>query len=70
MSSSRGVGGDSPSNVQKYLKGMNYPAKKQDLVNQAKKNGAPEEVMQELQQFPNQEFSGPQDVMKAYGQKH
>jgi hypothetical protein len=68
--SSRGVGGDSPANVQKYLKGVDYPAKKQDLVNQAKQNGAPQEVVQELQRFPNQEFSGPQDVMKAYNEKH
>ncbi len=68
--SSRGVGGDSPANVQKYLKGVNYPAKKQDLVNQAKQNGAPQEIVQELQQFPNQEFAGPQEVMKAYGERH
>lgn len=69
MSSSRGVGGESPSNVQKYLKGVDYPARKQDLMEQAKKNGAPQEVMQVIQQFPNQEFGGPQDVMKAYGEQ-
>ncbi len=64
---SHGVGGESPANVQKYLKGVDYPAKKQELMDQAKKNGAPQEVVQVIQQFPNKEFAGPQDVMKAYG---
>jgi hypothetical protein len=64
----RGVGGDSPAHVQKYLKGVDYPAKKRELVEQAKKNAAPDEVMQVIQKFPDQEFGGPQDVMKAYGQ--
>ncbi|HEY7126809.1 MAG TPA: DUF2795 domain-containing protein [Ktedonobacterales bacterium] len=68
MSSSRGVGGESPSNVQKYLKGVDYPAKKRDLVETARKNAAPNEVVQVIQQFPDQEFKGPQDVMKAYGE--
>ena len=66
----RGVGGESPANVQKYLKGMDYPAKKRDLEQQAKKNDAPDEVLQVIRQFPDQEFSGPQDVMKAYGSSH
>ncbi len=64
----RGVGGESPANVQKYLKGVDYPARKRDLVDQAKKNAAPDEVVQVIQRFPDQEFGGPQDVMKAYGE--
>ncbi len=63
----RGVGGESPATVQKYLKGMDYPARKRELVAQAKKNDAPEEIVKLIQQFPDQEFGGPQDVMKAYG---
>jgi Protein of unknown function (DUF2795) len=64
---SHSAGGDSPANVQKYLKGIDYPAKKQQLVETAKKNGAPQEVVQVIQQIPNQEFNGPQDVVKAFG---
>ncbi len=64
----RGVGGESPANVQKYLKGVDYPAKKRELVEQAKKNDAPKEVLDVIQQFPDHEFGGPQDVMKAYGE--
>lgn len=66
----RGAGGESPANVQKYLKGVDYPAKKRDLEQQAKKNDAPDEILQMIRKFPDQEFSGPQDVMKAYGSAH
>ncbi len=64
---SQGMSGQSSTNVEKYLKGVDFPARKQDLVEQAKKNGAPQEVQQEIQRLPNQEFQGPQEVVKAYG---
>jgi hypothetical protein len=66
----RGVGGESPANVQKHLKGADYPAGKNDLVKLARQNGAPKEVLDVLEQMPEQEYGGPQDVMKAYGQVH
>jgi hypothetical protein len=65
----RGVGGHSPANVQKYLKGQEYPAHKQDLLKTAKGNDAPDEVIEEIEGLPDQEFSGPQDVMKGYGEE-
>jgi hypothetical protein len=64
----RGVGGQSPANVQTYLKGIDYPATKDDLIRKARDNGAPDEVMDILQQLREGEYGGPQDVMKAYGQ--
>lgn len=64
----RGVGGHSPANVQKFLKGVAYPASKEDLVSTAKSNQAPEEVLEILDEFPAQQYGGPQDVMKAYGE--
>jgi hypothetical protein len=64
----RGVGGQSPANVQTYLKGVAYPAKKDDLIQKAQDNDAPDEVLDILQQLPDGEYGGPQDVMKAYGQ--
>lgn len=63
----RGVGGQSPSNVQNFLKGVSYPAKKEDLIRTAKKNGAPSEVMEVIQGLPDNEYGGPQEVMKGYG---
>ena len=63
----RGVGGHSPANVQKYLHGADYPATRKDLLDQARRNDAPDEVMDVIQRMPDQEFGGPQEVMKAYG---
>lgn len=63
----RGVGGHSPANVQKFLKGVSYPASKDDLLRQARDNPAPEEIIRTIEQFDVDEYGGPQDVMKAYG---
>jgi hypothetical protein len=41
----RGVGGQSPSNLQTFLKGVSYPASPADLIAAAKRNGAPAEIM-------------------------
>ncbi len=57
-----------PNEVQKALKGIDYPARKQDLVAQAKKNDAPCEVRTIIDRFPEREYGGPQDVMKAFGE--
>lgn len=64
----RGVGGQSPANVQRYLKGMDYPAKKNALLKTARGNDAPQDVLDVLKELPEDEYSGPQDVMKAYGE--
>jgi len=63
----RGVGGVSPANLQKYLAGVSYPASKQDLVSTARRNKAPDEVMGMIERLPDEEFGGPQEVQRAYG---
>ncbi|MFT3771337.1 MAG: DUF2795 domain-containing protein [Minicystis sp.] len=64
----RGLGGKAPANVQSYLKGVHYPANKNDLVTAARDNGAPKEIIELIQDLTEEEFGGPQDVMKAYGE--
>jgi len=59
----------SPIGVQKYLKGIDYPARKEDLISTAQKNKATREVMDELKRLPDGPFNSPADVMSAYGQK-
>ena len=66
----RGVGGESPANLQKYLNGVDYPADKKTLAQRAKQNDAPQEVLDAIEDLPADDFGGPQDVMKAYGQIH
>lgn len=58
----------SPAEVQKYLGGMSYPATKDDLMDTAEESGAPSEVMELIEKMPDQDYGGPQDVMKAYGE--
>ena len=55
-----------PANVATYLKGIDYPAKKDDLVQYAKKNGAESEVI-DVNRMPEQEYGNIADVMKGYG---
>jgi hypothetical protein len=56
-----------PIEVQKHLKGMNYPADKETLVQTAERNGAGGELLDQLRGLGQDEFSGPDDVMRALG---
>ena len=55
--------------IEKALKGMNYPASKQDLVQKAKQNNASQDVIQTIQNLPMDRFNSPTDVQKAWGQE-
>ncbi len=57
----------SPAAVERYLKGIHYPASKVDLLNQAKQNGAPSDVLQVLNRFDDKEYSSTIDVAKEVG---
>jgi hypothetical protein len=57
-----------PISVQKYLKGVDYPAPKKSLVEHAKKQGADKEILNTLNQLPDEEFETPAAVSKAIGQ--
>jgi hypothetical protein len=51
--------------VQKYLGGISYPATKQQLIEHARGNHADSEVLSTLQDVPDREYSGPDEVSKA-----
>ncbi|AFM25075.1 DUF2795 domain-containing protein [Desulfomonile tiedjei] len=57
-----------PIQIQKYLKGMNYPAQKKDLVQHAKGQNAPEDIMAVLKNLPDSEYKRPTDVAKGVSQ--
>lgn len=65
----RGIGGQSPARLEMYLKGQHYPARKPDLVDTARANKAPQEILELIEGLPDEEFGGPQDVMKGYGEE-
>ena len=57
-----------PIQLEKYLKGVDYPAKKADIIQQAQKNGADNMVMAVLKELPDQTFDGPTGISKVVGQ--
>lgn len=58
----------SPKEVEKYLAGADYPARKQDLIKRAEQNNAPQEVLDTIKRMPDETFNKPTDVAKAIGQ--
>ncbi|KIG07546.1 DUF2795 domain-containing protein [Caballeronia concitans] len=55
--------------MQKALKGIDYPADKQTLLDTARSNGASEEIMNALDALPDQQYESPAAVSKAVGQE-
>jgi hypothetical protein len=55
----------SPIEVQKALKGADYPAKGEDLAKLAKKNNADQEVVKELEQHRGDTYDGPNEVSRS-----
>ncbi|MFL6110045.1 MAG: DUF2795 domain-containing protein [Catenulispora sp.] len=49
--------------VQKALKGFDYPGSPEDLANQAQQNGAPRELVDALRGMKKDNFDGPNAVM-------
>lgn len=56
-----------PIEVQKYLRGVDYPATKDELVRRAEEEGADENVRRALQSLPRERFDSPNDVSEALG---
>ena len=56
-----------PVKVEEYLKGIHYPANKEDLMQQAKKNDAPGDVVTTLDRLPNKDYTSPIDVNHELG---
>jgi hypothetical protein len=54
-----------PIDVQKALKGVSYPATRDELVETAQGNDAPEEIVESLESLPEQQYDGPDEVEEA-----
>jgi hypothetical protein len=57
----------SAADLQVYLKGMDYPAGKQDLIARARKNDAPENVIATLEGFGDRTYRSAADVGSEFG---
>jgi ferritin-like metal-binding protein YciE len=56
-----------PVQVQKFLEAVRYPAGKQELLNEAARQGADERVRTTLERLPKKQFQGPTEVSEAIG---
>ena len=54
-----------PIELQKHLKGVDYPASRDDLVAAAEANGAPDDLVSALRSANQESFDGPTAVQSA-----
>lgn len=59
----------SPIAIAKAIKGTDFPASKDDLLQSAKRNKADKEVMEMLQNLQESEFESVTDVEQAYSEE-
>lgn len=57
----------SPVEVEKFLRGLDFPSGKDGLISKARDNGAPDDVISLLDSLPEQDYHSPIDVSKAIG---
>lgn len=57
----------SAAQIQVYLKGMDYPANKEEIVQHAEQNNAPESVLKYLRQLPERQYDRPNHVQQEFG---
>lgn len=57
-----------PIQLQKHLKGVDYPASKEQLIQHAQKQGADDNAISVLNQLPDEEYESPTDVSEAVGE--
>ncbi|RPJ60143.1 MAG: DUF2795 domain-containing protein [Acidobacteria bacterium] len=56
-----------PIQLQKYLKGINYPARLKDIVEAARGNKADQKILDTLDQLPDREYKNPAEISKEIG---
>lgn len=68
MATSTGRGsGNSQADVTKNLKGIEFPADKQDLLKQAHQLKAEKVIIDEIQKMDDKKYNSMADVMKSFG---
>ena len=55
----------STANIAACLQGIDFPAKKQDLINHARKNNTEQEIIQTLEKMPDENYTNMADVFKG-----
>jgi hypothetical protein len=60
----------STASIAQHLSGIDFPARKQQLVDYAKQHNADKDVIDVLDKMPDEEYSSMADVFKGVGHTH
>lgn len=60
----------STASIAQHLSGIDFPVRKQQLVDYARKNNADKDILDVLNKMPDEEYSSMADVFKGVGQTH
>ncbi len=60
--------GGSPVNVTNYLRGIQFPVTRDDLIRHARNQGADDDIIQVLNGMPDRRYNDMADVMGGYGE--
>jgi len=58
--------GKTAEDVLRFLRGIQFPAKKDDLVHAARRNSAPNDIVASLERLPAHELKSEQHLLDAY----
>ncbi len=53
--------------IQPYLAGVDYPTTKEEIIEKARENGAPDDVIRTLQRLSDDEYKDSTELMSVFG---
>ncbi len=53
------------STLQHYLRGLHFPAQKEEVASAAESNGAPQDMVRQISSADTDRFNSPEEVMQA-----
>ncbi len=63
---SRQSGKVSAAQLSRYLEGIDFPADKQTIIDTAKSNGAPDNIMQWMNRLPDREYNRANEIEEEF----
>ena len=67
---SQDLTGIGAAELQRYLQGMDYPASRSQLLAQAKQQDAPQDVLEAIELFPEQQYNSAVQVSQMLDRVH
>ena len=53
--------------LQRWLSAIRFPARKDEIIHAARQQGAPNDIIENLQRMTVNDFQSPEEVIDAYG---